>query len=252
MTVNTIRRRHGEHQRVRATRSFMHKAPMAHRAHIAPKQSVYYWWYEYLKRNERYRRCCESGGKGRLGRLYADFGDVFTGSFKAWWEADQRGERLFAEPLAPVRLEELRTAEDWDAEWTSDGVMVVVVPLSEPKRRINRWFKRVLDRRHSGRPGYPTKKESGADYKVERKFSVLALEQMLMVYDLRQAEPELTLAEIGKRLKLVPSAMPKVGDSIVRLRKKRNTMAATVSRYLKKADAYIRNSGNGKFPCADG
>jgi hypothetical protein len=251
MSVNTIRRQHDEQKRVRASRSFMHKAPMAHRAHIQPKQSVYYWWYEYLKRNERYRRCCESGGKGRLASLYADFGDVFTGSFMAWWEADQRGERLFAEPLAPVRLEELQASDDWDAEWTRDGVMVVVVPLSEPKRRINRWFKRVLDRRHTGRPGYPTKKESGATYKVSRKFSVLALEQMLMVYDLRQAEPELTLAEIGKRLKLVPSAMPKVGDSIVRLRKKRNTLAATVSRYLKKAETYIQNAAGRKFPRAD-
>lgn len=251
MTVNTIRRRREDHIRVRASRSFMHNAPMAHRAHIPPKRSVYYWWYEYLKRNERYRRCCESGGKGRLGRLYMDFGDVFTGSFKTWWEEDQRGERLFAEPPAPVRLKELRVADDWDVEWTRDGVMVVVVPLSEPKRRINRWFKRVLDRRHTRRPGYPTKKESGATYKVHRKFSVLALEQMLMVYDLRQAEPELTLADIGKRLKLVPSAMPKVGDSISLLRRKRNTMAATVSRYLKKAEAYIRNTAAGKFPCAD-
>jgi hypothetical protein len=253
MTVNTIRRNQRDRKRVRASRTFLHKAPISHRAHVRPKQSVYYWWYEYLKRNEQYRRCCHSGGKGRLAGLYRDFGDIFTGRFKDWWEADNRGERLFAEPLAPVRLEELRTADDWDAEWTRNAVLVVVVPLGEPKRRIERWFDRLLKRRHTGRPGHPTKQESGANYKVHSNFSVLALEQMLMVYDFRRKEPDLTLAEIGKQLKLVPTAMPKTGDSIVLLAKKRNTMAATVSRYLKKAKAIIRNATDRRkeFPCAD-
>ena len=163
----------------------------------------------------------------------------------------ERGQRLFAEPLAPVRLEELRTVDDWDADWTREGVMVVVVPLSVPKRRIKRWFNRLLAHRHTGRPGKPTKTESGALYKVHTKFSVPALEQMLLVYDFRQKEPDLTLAEIGKQLRLVPSAMPKVGDSIERLARKRNIMAATVSRYLKKATAMIRNTAYGKFPCTD-
>ena len=80
---------------------------------------------------------------------------------------------------------------------------------------------------------------------------MLALEQMLLVYDFKQANPHLTMAEIGKQLKLVSSAMPKTGDSIPLLAKKRNTMTATVSRYLTKADAYIRNTAIGKFPCAD-
>ena len=74
---------------------------------------------------------------------------------------------------------------------------------------------------------------------------------MLLVYDFKQKEPELTLAEIGKQLRLVPSAMPKLGDSIERLARKRNIMAATVSRYLKKATAMIRNTAFGKFPCVD-
>jgi hypothetical protein len=52
-------------------------------------------------------------------------------------------------------------------------------------------------------------------------------------------------------LKLVKTAMPRVGDSIPLLARKRNSMAATVSRYLKKAEAYIRNTASGKFPCVD-
>ena len=234
----------------RATSTFLYRAPMWWRPSITPRQSVYYWWYEYLKRNEDYRRCCESGGTGELAALYKDFGDVCNVPFHQWWSQDQRGERLFAEKARPVQLEELETPADWDAKWTRDTVMVVVVPLGEPKRRINRWFNRVLDERHQRRPGRTTKK-SDATYKVAQKFSVLALEQMLMVYDFRKENPKLPMAEVGKKLKLVSSAMPKPGDSTQRLKKKRNTMTATVSRYLKKADAYIRNTANGKFPCVD-
>ena len=234
----------------RATHTFLYKEPTSRRPSIKPRQSVYYWWYEYLKRNEDYRRCCESGGKGKLKALYKDFGDVFNVPFHQWWFNDNYGERLFAEPERKVRLEELEMPSDWSEKWSRDEVMVVVIPLGEPKRRINRWFNRVLNERHVARPGHTTK-VSGARYPVEKKFSALALEKMLMVYDYRQANPQLTMADIGKQLKLVTSAMPKTGDSIPRLAKKRNTMTATVSRYLKKATAYIRNTANGRFPCAD-
>ena len=236
--------------RARATSTFLYGAPMWWRPSLKPRSSVYYWWYEYLKRNEEYRRCCESGGKGELAALYKDFGDVVNVPFNEWWLEDGRGERLFAEKARPVKLEELETPADWDERWKRDEVMVVVVPLGEPKRRINRWFNRVLNKRHVSRPGMTTK-NSDADYKVTGKFSTRALEQMLLVYDYKLENPKLTMAEIGKQLRLVPSAMPKVGDSTPLLAKKRNTMGATVSRNLKKAAAYIGNTAIGKFPCAD-
>ncbi len=235
---------------LRATHTFLYRAPQGGRPSITPNRSVYYWWYQYLRRNEDYRRCCESGGQGELAALYEDFGDIYTPTFYQWWFDEHHGERLFAEKPRPVHLEELRTKDEWNEAWSQEDVMVVVVPLTEPKRRINRWFNRILDERIQRRPGKTTKK-SDATYQVTGKFSVIALEQMLMVYDYRKEHPDLTMAEIGKKLKLVPSAMPQIGDSIEKLAKKRNTMTATVSRYLKKAEVYIRNTALGKFPCAD-
>ena len=214
-------------EHLRATHTFLYRAPIWWRPSIHPRLSVYYWWYEYLKRNEDYKRCCESGGNGELAALYQDFGDIFTEQFHDWWNAAHRGERLFAEKPRPIRLEELRTKDEWNEAWSQEDVMVVVVPLTEPKRRINRWFNRILDERIQRRPG-KTAKKSDAAYQVTGKFSVIALEQMLMVYDYKKEHPDLTMAEIGKGLKLVPSAMPIPGDSIEKLAKKRNTMTATV------------------------
>ena len=39
--------------------------------------SVYYYWWEYLRRSDAYRKTCEAKGKGKLSKLYADFGNVF-------------------------------------------------------------------------------------------------------------------------------------------------------------------------------
>lgn len=46
------------------------------------EQSVYYYWWEFLRLSDRYKTICE-GGKGRLARLYEDFGNVHAyDSFK--------------------------------------------------------------------------------------------------------------------------------------------------------------------------
>ena len=38
--------------------------------------SVYYYWWEYLRRHEGYKRTCAQGGRGRYAKLYEDFGNV--------------------------------------------------------------------------------------------------------------------------------------------------------------------------------
>ena len=233
----------------RAKCTYLHGEPSRRRS-LTHKNSVYYWWYEYLKRNEDYQRCCQNGGKGKLAKLYKDFGDVHSLSFYDWFFTEGFGERLFAEPPARIRLDELESPKDWDKNWKRDEVMVVVVPLKHPKRRINRWFARVLDERHEGRPGH-TVTEPQCAYPVTQKYTAPSLDQILLVYDFAKANPGLKQHEIGLKLRLVSRAMPAPGNSTELLAKKRNVMGSIVSRYLKKAEAYIRNTAIGKFPCAD-
>ena len=57
--------------------------------------SVYYYWWEYMRRNERYRLICEwhaarddvqlSTATEFERQLYADFGDVHGTDFREWW-----------------------------------------------------------------------------------------------------------------------------------------------------------------------
>jgi hypothetical protein len=40
------------------------------------QRSPFYWWWEFLRRNEDYEACCAVGGKGELAHVYGDFGVV--------------------------------------------------------------------------------------------------------------------------------------------------------------------------------
>lgn len=188
-----------------------------------------------------------------MGKMYRAFGDVFDTDFRTWWMDDKRGETLFAEPAAQISLKELRSVDEWDRDWRRSQAMVVVVPLNEPMWRLARSFSGLLKDRHTGKPGVASIARSGATYKTKDKFSTPALESMCKVYELHQANKasggKLTLAQIGKKagVRIEYGAKAK-DDDVVDDESMRQTMASTVSRYLKKAGILIANVGRGKFP----
>jgi hypothetical protein len=221
------------------------------------RKSVYYWWWRYLRLNEDYRRCCESKGRGSMRAIYKDFGNVFDVDFRTWWLDGKRGETLFAEPAATLTLRELHDAKEWDKSWNRKDVMVISVPLNEPKWLLTRWFSRLLKDRHSNMVG-KVKKQDGDDHRsVCGKYSVKALEAMCKVYELRLADSKMPLARLGKKagIQIEFGSKPKkqkdqstVDEEIYDEERERNVMASTVSRYLKKADCLITNVGKGEFP----
>ena len=191
-----------------------------------------------------------------MGKLYRAFGDVFDTDFRTWWMNGKRGETLFAEPAAQVALKELRSVNEWDRNWQRSDVLVVVVPLSDPKWRLARSFAGLLKDRHKGKPGVVNKARSAATYSTKAKFSVGALESMCKVYELHQANKasggKLTLAQIGKKSGVhIDYGAKAKDDEELDDERMRQTMASTVSRYLKKARILIDNVGRGKFPQFD-
>lgn len=216
------------------------------------KQSVYYWWWRYLRASKTYAHCCKLGGKRGVGRkIYKDFGDVFVSDFRTWWHENKRGESLFAEQPAPLHLAELDDVTQWDAGWTKDHVMVIAVPLFESRRRLQSKFAKLLQHRHTGQVGVPSKDRSRALRKIYGKFNLHALKTTLEVYELRQADKELRLADIGEALRLMPNNMKEAGDTIQVAFAKRNRLSAAVGRYLGKAEALIYHAERGDFPRFD-
>ncbi len=221
------------------------------------KKSVYYWWWAYLKRNDQYIECCESGGTGKLAKLYADFGDVRGDNFKAWWtfkiDGVDRGAYLFAEPSVESSVKVLSTGEKAP---NADEVLTVSLPLNFPKRFLERRFKELLKNAHQGKRGVQLARDitrSKAKYHFKGQPNTPALEQGLMVYDalkaaegLKPKKPHWVIAEELKIIELKNRVSK--SDTVQEAYAKKNVMTAIVGRYKKRVTEAIQLTGIGKFP----
>ena len=241
------------------TRHFPYKSPrFGTKNKPAPKSAwqntVYYWWWAYLKRNADYIACCESAGKGKLASLYADFGDVRGEDFKAWWtfkvDGEDRGAYLFAEPSVESSVKVLKEGEKAASE---AEVLTLSLPLNFPKRFLERRFKTLLSEVHKGKRGVQLARSSKAKYRFEGQPNIPALKQGLMVYDalkeLEGVKPKKPQWQIAQELRIVPKSMwINKGDTTAEIVDKKNVLTAMVGRYKKRVSQAIFKTTNGIFP----
>ena len=209
------------------------------------KNSVYYLWWEFLRRSKAYKKCCTSGGGGKLKNIYQDFGDVFATDFKSWWQTNERGAFLFAEHLPPT-FQPIKAIPN---EVTMSQVMVLQVPMALPKSRLMAEFQKLLNAHHSGKRGRRNNESSTARYPVTGHIDTDALQKCLRVYDMRIANPKMPLWKITQECKAIKrEAFIEVGDTQRIITNKKLILANTASRLVKKAELIICNSEQGKFP----
>ncbi len=215
--------------------------------------TVYYFWWEFLRRHEGYKKACENDGNGKYAGLYADFRNVHGLSFKDWWTKEDRGARLFAEPRLPMGVMAM-TSEDikaLPADWEPQSLLIVAIPLNLRKRHIQQRLTSILAQRHKGERGKTT--PSQARYPIATKFKLSSLKGILEAYDLRNSQPDLTLWEIGQKLGLTTKLKP---DELLAARgrgsgtavNKKNVLAVAAAKKLKLAKRIIEGVGKGIFP----
>lgn len=210
------------------------------------EKTIYFWWWAYLKRNAVYLQTCENGGDGPCAGLYRDFGDVRGDDFKAWWSEDGRGARLFAEPRAE---DSVRLLNEGEEALSRDEALTISLPLNLPKKTLEAHVKRLLAVHHKGQRGKQYAKQSRARYKVQGQPNVPALAMGLAVWDMRHANPEMPLWEIGDRVPgLLRTQKIKPGDDHHDLTVKKRALAAVVSRYIKRVQSSIDGVKRGDFP----
>ena len=168
------------------------------------KNSVYYLWWEFLRRHEGYKKTCEKGGKGDYADLYADFGNVHEVEFPEWWTRNGRGARLFAEPPSPNRLVLVKPDDlaEYSEAWKAGSLLVFVVPLSATKKFIEQRFRKLLKTHHGRRRGERTFGESCARYPIRYLFNINSLKRYLAVYDFKMGHPDYGYWQIGQELGL--------------------------------------------------
>jgi len=240
-----------------SVRSFKYKYPKFGRGEknrlpiSHSKVSPYYWWWAYLQKNEEYRKCCAQGGRGKLAKLYADFGDVYELEFRLWWGRLKRGAYLFGEQEKNDRINQVSSLERCAEALQNPSIILARIPINESKSQLLKSFKLFLRDKHQTKRGR-RKVVSTALYPFCSTPSVSALEQTLTVYEAWQeslkAKQNKTLADIGIELRLVREFIPHSKDTPKQATSKRNKMSATVSRYIRDAEAIIANTALGRFP----
>lgn len=212
------------------------------------KVSVYYWWFEYLRRNEDYRKTCAAGGKGKCAKVYEHFGDVMSADFKQWWTTDDRGATLFAEPPTPsIRV--IPPEKVIESGFQRENTLVLEVPLDLPINFLVKNFREVVSKRHEGKRGKRQNLSSRALYQAKGKVDVGFLEVALMVWDAKTDEPKKPLWKIADEFGIAGvKNRIKPTDSPSEVTDKKNVLAATASRYYRKASEMIMRTGEGKFP----
>lgn len=208
--------------------------------------SVYYWWWAYLRKNVEYVACCDAGGKGPMAVLYQDFGDVRDDDFKAWWSQGSRAIRLFAEPAAEDVVRELQGGE---AAPDQSNVLTLVFPLNLPKRYLQKRFNQLLKKHHTGKQGVQYAKSSRARYKFEGQPNVPSLKLAMKVYEMKLENPKMKLWEIGNEMPgVIRSQKLKASDDQYTKEQKKKVLAASVSRYIRRAQESIQRVGQGLSP----
>ncbi len=106
------------------------------------QHNVFYFWWEFLKRHEGYKDCCDRGGAGRYKKLYADWGNIHAyENFWTWWsekinEDETRGEFLFAESDA----RQIRISDKLAHSERSD-TLLLAVPIEVRAAYLVRMFR---------------------------------------------------------------------------------------------------------------
>jgi len=92
-------------------------------------RSVYYLWFAYLRRNEKYKAYCETKkGTKTIAKLYNDFGDIYSVEFKMWWR--ETGRWLFCEQGDLERVEEITSTKEFK-EYDSNNVLTLAIPINK-------------------------------------------------------------------------------------------------------------------------
>ena len=119
---------------------FPHKHPLFKKKEtkrgVYYENSIYYYWFEFLKLNEKYIVACKNKGRG-MKNIYENFGDIRNKILKQWWnekyKGTTRGVYLFASTNPFNQLIKIKSQNQYNQINQSDYT-VIAVPNSIDKK----------------------------------------------------------------------------------------------------------------------
>ena len=196
------------------------------------KRNVYYFWWEFLRLNEDYKKCCLGNVDASRATLFSHFGDVHdTDDFWDWWK---RHIDLFCETASGAVKEIKQVLENED-----DNAVYIRIPLHLNSAYIEKRIKEIVTKRKTS--GLSDGSISTAKYPVSTSPSLKTLYYCLRCYQLRMEHPEFSNNQIADELGIVTNSTRDAIDTDKQLRD-------MVTRYLRQAKQLVENTGKGEFP----
>jgi hypothetical protein len=169
---------------------------------VPTTDSIYYLWFEYLKRSEKYKTACANNGKG-MAKLYKDFGNVFeyvgVEGFWSWWK--ERGQYLFGIEAT----QEIVEFDSADEVVGYEDYKLIAIPKNITATTIKKRLNKLVDDMKSELK--PTAEQTAKYSIAQTKVDVESLKSCLMAYDLKQKGTD--VLEIGLQVKWISGAEAK-------------------------------------------
>ena len=219
--------------------------------------SVYYLWFEYLRRHDGYREYCTTK-RGPYKKLYTDFGDVhaYADDFRQWFY--DIGFDLFIEAPLPARIV---ISDDCNSLTTTDGFdanadyVFAAIPVGNSRKHLLREYKKVITQIKDQRKRDGLDGKSTAKYPVHRIPYIHNLKLNLQVWDLRQSGMKSPDVYETVFARITDAQLKKRGyrdDDIKRFQRIRTQQYHNViNRHYRSARLLIENVADGNFPCTD-
>lgn len=240
------------------------------------RHSIYFWFYMFLNLSDDYRKT-NLLSKDPDYRGSKKFGNVSL-KFEDWWKA--YGRNLFAEkmdrpPAVQLMNMKRRTLdanyyvtpkEDFEeisersflrkASQREDKNKVNVdpiwlaieVPIFIRRSQVNKQIKAILDEYHPNKK-IKVRKFSTAKLKLQdNRMRWLTFEKTYRTYEAVNSFPNKSLWEIGEELNLSPVFNTNKKETDGEKKYKHRLMTLVVQRYLRDANALIKNAEQGIFP----
>ena len=211
--------------------------------------SVYYWWWRYLRANPIYAKICagEDVEFPQVRKAYEIFGNVQSGTFRQWWFQNNRGPNLFSEQDAQTNLTVLDNGKHEFIINRNNPCIYVRVPKYEHTRKqLKKAFEEILHLHHKTTHEAKRTKHSNAKFVVLGKPKIDGLRKALQVWEYYLTHPELTHWELAYKsgVHTFTKAHEKNGVDM----DERRQWNVDVSRYLTKAENLLNNVIFGRFP----
>ena len=216
------------------------------------EDSVYYWWWEYLRLSPAFWFARETGHSlkdSQMAKTYELSGNLKTNNFRRWW--DETGVDIFPESKRPPKVKVL-DLENLQEHRFNEKAVYLEVPLTITKETIFKKIREILNEIHDGSKLDVTR-SANAIFKLHtKKYRLRAVELEYWTLLYHNLYPSIKAWRMGDRLQFAPHLrvrnVERKDDYEVESRF--NRLTSLTGRYLYKARYTIAHVERMSFPNA--